>query len=127
MKHVLLHPLFILFVTMSSLTATASEDGWFGFGLRTELDGFFWKPRLVSASIAVVAPGSPAANARLTVGDTVIEFEGIPVSGAKGDELKKLKAILDKPTAVDDTRRLKLKRANGEIYSVTLTATARPD
>lgn len=77
--------LVALFIASQASIAGASEKGWFGVGFRTELSGFFWNPTLESVSLAVVAPGSPAATQRLAVGDPVLEIEGVPVSGQRED------------------------------------------
>jgi C-terminal processing protease CtpA/Prc len=55
------------------------------------------------------------------VGDEVLQVEGTDVPGSKA---LKLKALMQKE--VGQTLRMKLKRPNGESYSVTLTAAKSP-
>lgn len=117
----------VLLIASQASLAGASEKAWFGVGFRTEFGGFIWKPTLESVSLAVVAPGSPAASQHLAVGDAVLEIQGIPVSGAKGEQLDKLKAILDKPKVVGDVWQLKLSRGGGVARTVVLTAVPRPE
>jgi C-terminal processing protease CtpA/Prc len=105
----------------------AADRGFFGFGLRTDFDGSFWSPVLASASISLVAPDSPTAKSGITLGDTLIEIEGLLIPGAKDEHLKKIKAILEKDARVGDQLHLKLRRNTGQEYSVTLTAEPRKE
>jgi len=107
------------------VTAAVAADGFFGFALRTDFGGSFWNPILSVATISVVAPGSATAKNGVAVGDALLELEGIPVPGAKDEPLKKLKAILKKEAQVGDRLHMKLRRANGEVYSVVLVAEPR--
>lgn len=105
--------------------ASAAEKGFFGFALRTEFGGSFWSPVLTNASIAQVVPGSATAKSGIAVGDVLLEYEGLAIPGAKGDDLKRLKAALDRSAVVGDQLRMKLRRGNGKEYSVVLTAEPR--
>lgn len=113
-----------LLISFASL-AGAAEKGFFGYALRTEFDGSWFNPVLATAYIGEVVPGTPTAKAGIAVRDVLLEFEGLKVPGAKGDGLKKLKAALEKPAVVGDQRHMRLRRANGEEYSVVLTAESR--
>jgi S1-C subfamily serine protease len=116
----------LIFTTLLCVNAAlADEKGFFGFALRTDFDGSFWNPILSVGSISVVAPESAAAKGGVTVGDVLLELEGIPVPGAKGDDLKKLKEALKKDASIGDQLRMKLRRPGGEVYSVTLVAEPR--
>jgi S1-C subfamily serine protease len=122
-----LRNLLIATTMFCASVATADDRGFFGFALRTEFDGSFWSPVLSVASIAQVVPNSPTAKSGLAVGDVLLELEGIVVPGAKGDELKKLKAVLNKDDRIGDQLHMKLRRANGEIYSAVLVAEPRKE
>lgn len=118
----------LLIAALSAATIVAAADkGFFGFALRTDFDGSFWKPVLSVASISVVAPNSSTARNGVAVGDILLELEGIPVPGAKGEQLDKLKAALKKDPRVGDQLRMTLRRANGEVYSAVLVAEPRKD
>ena len=123
----MLRTLLLATTILSAGTAVAADRGFFGFALRTDFDGSFWNPVLAAAAIDKVVIGSPAARGGLLAGDLLLEFEGIAVPGAAGEELKKLKAILDKDTQAGDQRHMKLRRASGDIYSATLVAEPRKE
>lgn len=106
----------------SSVAAWASDPGFFGFALRTEFDGSFWNPILAVATIGEVAPNSATSKSGVAVNDVLLELEGIPVPGAKDEPLKKLKAVLKKGAHVGDQLHMKLRRTNGEVYSIVLVA-----
>ena len=112
-----------LAVTLATaLSASATERGWFGFGLTVETEGMLWNPTLVSMVISDVASGSPAATAGLAKGDRVVELEGQAIAGSKAKELQvrlESKVPGDKLVAV-------LKHASGEQYSATLIAAKKP-
>ena len=100
-------------------TAAADETrGTFGFAARVDADGFL-NPTLKSVVIQSVQPGLPAALAGVVAGDGILEVNGTKVPGAKAsamaDRMKK------KP---GETLVLKLVRAGGETYVVSLTAIA---
>ncbi|MFN2475823.1 MAG: PDZ domain-containing protein [Chthoniobacterales bacterium] len=110
------------FLTLAILTGAqaAPEKGYFGFKLGAETTGFPLNPTVKRVVIKSVVPDSPAAG-HLEVGDEIIEAEGHAVPGAKALQLK---PIMQKSPG--ETVHLKLKRANGESYSVNLTAVKRP-
>lgn len=111
--------LLALFFSLSS-AVWAGERGYFGFALSIDGDGKFWNPTLRSVKIDTVSPTSPAALAGLVSGDEIIEVAGKPVPGAKGKELK---AHVEKD--IGQSLQLKLRRANGELATVTLVAVAK--
>ncbi len=100
--------------------AAAPEKGYFGFKLSVSTAGFMFNPTVKRVTIGSIVPDSPAAG-RIAVGDEIIEAEGHAVPGAKALELK---PIMQKSPG--ETVHLKLKRANGESYSVEITAVKRP-
>jgi predicted metalloprotease with PDZ domain len=115
-----------IFVSLSlalGLAPVAAEEerGFLGFSVQVDGEGFFLNPTLRSATIASVSASSPAARAGIAPKDRIVEVEGHAVAGAKGNDLEPL---LKK--APGQSLRLKLKRANGEEYEVTLVAVARP-
>jgi C-terminal processing protease CtpA/Prc len=103
-------------VTFSNADAPA---GTFGFVAAIDADGIF-DPVLKTVTIQKVEPGLPAASAGIAVGDTIIEVEGKQVAGAKAKELEPLMR-----KQVGEVLRLKLRRASGESYTVSMVAAAR--
>jgi C-terminal processing protease CtpA/Prc len=118
MKRFLLGLLLLAALTQQ---LSAGEKGWFGFGVAVELEGFILNPTLKAVKLDTVEPKSPAAEKGLAVGDEVLQVEGTDVPGSKA---LKLKALMQKE--IGQTLRMKLKRPNGESYSVTLTAAKSP-
>ena len=108
-----------LLALLSSL-AFAAERGYFGFSVTVDADGIF-NPTLRSIKIDQVSPGSPAAKAGLAAGDSILEVQGLVVSGAKGDELK---AAMQK--SAGEMLRLKIRHANADPVEVSMTATTKP-
>jgi C-terminal processing protease CtpA/Prc len=102
------------------LSATRAEEprGTFGFAAKVDADGTL-NPTLKSVFVHSVQPGMPAALAGIVAGDSIIEVEGAKVAGAKAsamaDRMKKRPG---------EALALKLLRANGDRYVVTLTAVA---
>jgi serine protease Do len=76
---------------------------------------------LKSVLVQSVTPGLPAAVAGVAAGDSVLEVDGKPVSGALAADMAKLMKKSPGETLV-----LKLGRANREVYTVRLTAVVRP-
>ena len=105
----------------SPLASHAAEKGWFGFfSLSIDADGIL-DPKLRSIKIEKIFLGSPAAKAGLSVGDMIVEIEGIAVDGAKADALK---AAMQK--SVGETLRLKVKRGADASQEVSLIAGSKP-
>ncbi|MEY2519526.1 MAG: hypothetical protein QOF24_1285 [Verrucomicrobiota bacterium] len=115
MKKLLLVVLALTWIFTSNLMA--AEKGWFGFGLKVEGSGFL-SLTVHSVTVESIAPHSPASEQSIAVGDQIIQVEETTIPGRRAWELKPL---LQKQ--VGDIIHLRLKRPNGETYSVTLTAT----
>lgn len=113
--------LFVLLLSAWTQHVHAGEKGWFGFGVTVKVEGFFLNPNLTSVTVDVVQPRSPAAEKAIAVGDEVLQLEGTDVPGAKA---LKLRSMMQKE--VGQTLHLKLKRPNGETYSVALVAAKSP-
>jgi C-terminal processing protease CtpA/Prc len=118
-------PSWLWLLMLLPVVAAAAEKGWFGVGFSMEVAGSFWNPVLSSVSVSQVAPGSPAEKARIAVADLVLEIEGIPVAGAKGEQLKKLRAVVERASVPGDELHMQLRRVNGATYSVVLVAAPR--
>jgi C-terminal processing protease CtpA/Prc len=115
--------LAILALAGFSLAVQADTPrGVFGIGLNVDGEGFFLNPTLKSITITEVRKGMPAEAAGIAVGDQIVEVEGKTVAGAKA---KDLQPYLRR--APGDVTHMRLKRANGEAYSVTMTAVAAKD
>lgn len=99
-----------------------SAKGWFGFLIAIESEGWALNPAVRSATVREVVAGSPAAAHPIAAGDQIVEIDGQAVTGRKARELQPL---VEK--AVGEQLDLKLKRPNGEIFSVKLVAVARPE
>ena len=119
MKKLLLAALLI--TAMAAGSEAAEEKGWFGFKLAVETSGFALNPTVKVAKVKSVTPESPAAAQQISVGDEIIEAEGLPVPGGRA---LKLRPIMKKSPG--ETIHLRLKRANGETYSARVTAIKRP-
>lgn len=110
----------VIRLALSGGAAAAPEKGYFGFKLAVSTSGFMFNPTVKRVTIGSIVPNSPA-DGRIAVGDEIIEAEGHAVPGAKALELK---PIMQKSPG--ETVHLKLKRNNGESYSVEITAVKRP-
>jgi C-terminal processing protease CtpA/Prc len=110
----------LLSLTIASGATAAPEKGYFGFKIEAETSGFMLNPTVKRVAIKSVIPDSPAAG-RIAVGDEIIEAEGHAVPGGKALQLK---PMLQKSPG--ETVHLKMKRPNGESYSVEITAVKRP-
>lgn len=92
--------------------------GTFGFLAKIDADGIF-NPTLKSVFVQSVQPSMPAAIAGVVAGDRIVEVEGIEIAGASASTMAE--RMKKKP---GDTLMLRLLRANGDTYHVTLTAVA---
>ena len=110
-----------LLLHLSLATANAADKAWYGFRLKVDTAGFVLNPTVRSAVIQKVAPDSPATANKIEVGDEIIEAEGKKVPGGRALQLK---PFLSKKAG--DTLRLRLKRPDGEIYSVIVTGIKKP-
>jgi C-terminal processing protease CtpA/Prc len=93
-----------------------AEHGWFGMRVKVDGTGFFLNP-----TIQEVVPDSPAAQEYLAAGDQIIEIEGRVVAGKKAKELEPL---MEK--AVGEALHLRIKRADGKLFSAVLIAAPQP-
>jgi S1-C subfamily serine protease len=107
------------FLVLAFGAAAADETrGTFGFAAKVDADGFL-NPTLKSVLIHSVQPGFPAALAGVTAGDSIVEVDGIKVVGANASVMAN--RMKKKP---GEALILRLARAGGETYVVTLTAIA---
>jgi C-terminal processing protease CtpA/Prc len=107
---------------MLPLPASAENNSaWFGLDAKVNTKGISFNPTIRSVNIIKVYPSSPAANAGLAVGDSVVVIQGIVVEGAKANDLK---AVMKK--VVGEEIRMKIKRGTAEPYEVKMTAVKRP-
>jgi C-terminal processing protease CtpA/Prc len=104
-----------------SLTQAAPQEGWFGLNADAKTEGFVLNPTMVSIKILQVEANSPAAKAGVAAGDELIDVNGTAI---KGQKAKDLGPQMEK--AVGEKIDLKFKRADGNVYSVTLVAVTPP-
>lgn len=116
----------VLAIVLSVFPHSAWSDhkAWYGIAFNLQITGL-WDQTLESATLSEVAADSPAESVKLMVGDTVLELNGVPVPGATGENLKKLKKWLE-TKKVGDALHLTLSRGTGEPFSVVLKAAPRP-
>jgi C-terminal processing protease CtpA/Prc len=107
-------------ILLLPLALHAAEKGWFGFALNIDSEGIL-SPTLRSIKIEKIFPASPAAKAGLSVGDSIVEIQGITVEGAKANALK---VAMQK--SVGETLRFKFKRGTGAPQDVSLVAERKP-
>jgi C-terminal processing protease CtpA/Prc len=103
-------------------SASAAEKAWYGFHIKPETAGFPLNPVVTSVVIDKIKPNSPAAAQKMQVGDEIIEADGKPVPGTRA---LKLVALLSKQPG--EVLRLRLKRADGDDYSVSVRGIKKPD
>jgi C-terminal processing protease CtpA/Prc len=115
--------LLLVFILVAASTGgvSAAEKGWFGFGVSIKGEGFLLNPILRFVKIDTVEARSPAAEKGIAIGDEIIQLENTEVPGHRALELKSLMQ-----RSVGESLHLKLKRPNGETYSVTLVAAKKP-
>ena len=112
---------FVLWLIVSSCLAGES-GGWFGFTINVDASIFSLNPVLRSATVAKVVAGSPAARGGVIVGDQIIQVEGVAIVGRRAKEIKPLMQ-----KAAGETLHLQMKHLNGNIYSTSLVAQAKPE
>jgi S1-C subfamily serine protease len=112
-------------LSLTHALARPAPEGWFGI---EAIEAFPKKgsfsplnPVLESVKLLKITPGSPAAQKGLAVGDRVIEIDGVVISGRKVKELQPLTK-----KSVGQSMRLRLKKTNGQSYTVVLVGVARP-
>ena len=108
--------LAVVAVAVSDFVLAEESKGSFGFAVKVDADGFF-NPTLKTVLIQSVQQGMPAALAGISFGDSILEVEGAKVAGAKASAMAQ--RMKKKP---GESVVLKLARANGETYVVTLVA-----
>lgn len=116
LKRSLLFPLACLLLLLP-LTSQAAVNNGLGFRAHVEADGTF-RPRLVRVTVTSVRRGSPAAAAGLTVGDQIIEANGVTILGAP--VLRTSKLISE--TAPGEFLLLTVKRGPGIVINIPLVA-----
>ena len=104
---------------ITGLAFAEEAKGTFGFVATIDADGVF-SPTLKTVHIQSVQLGMPAALAGIVAGDSILEVEGAKVAGAKASAMAK--RMKKKP---GESVLLKLLRASGETYVVTLVASTR--
>jgi len=112
-----LRRLFLITALIPTL-AFAGDKGWTGLTVRTNVS---WMLSVKTAVVAEVQKDSPAEKANIAVGDSITSIEGCDIPGCG---VNKAKGLIGK--SVGETVHLKLKRQNGEEYSVALVMAARP-
>jgi S1-C subfamily serine protease len=115
--------LLIIFVFLLGLAATAgaTERAWYGFHIKPQLVGFPLNPVVKSVVIDKVKANSPATAHNIAIGDEIIEAEGKTVPGARALQLL---WIANKQPG--EWLHMRLKRTNGQTYSVTVQGTKKP-
>jgi C-terminal processing protease CtpA/Prc len=109
--------LFALPLLSLAACAWAAEQGYFGFSVAVDGEGFFLNPTLKSIKIEKVVPNSPAAKAGVAPGDVLLEIEGHQVAGTKADVLKPFMQ-----REAGQSTRLVVKKTTGEVVSLVLVA-----
>jgi S1-C subfamily serine protease len=104
-----------------SANASAAEKAWYGFHIDPKTEGFPLNPVVRSVVIDKIKTGSPADAQKMRVGDEIIEAEGRVVPGTRALQLI---ALLNKKPG--ERLRLRLRRPNGEVYSVLLVGIRKP-
>lgn len=112
----------IVLLAAALLAASASSaeapEPFFGYSIQVDVD---YTLDLESAVITAVVPGSPAAKAGIRQGDSITEIESCAVPGCGAYKAKRL---MDK--AIGEPLHLKLKHADGTVFSATLVGIAPP-
>jgi S1-C subfamily serine protease len=108
----------IVVALLFASAAAAQTEGYLGFSQQVSVG---WRFNVESAVVNYVAPNSPAHNAGIAIGDSITDIEGCAVPGCGA---YKARSLMEKK--VGENLNLKLKRPNGEEYTVTLKATQRP-
>jgi S1-C subfamily serine protease len=110
----------LVMLCLLATVAWGADRGYFGLSIAVDADGSFLNPALKSVTVENVTPNSPAAKAGLVAGDRIVEIEGHPVAGTKADVVK---PYLER--MVGQTTQMVVKKAHGEIVSVTLVAVSK--
>src|SRR5215831_16839896 len=122
MKHRKLAVTLVFALCLIGWSGLAGEGGgWFGFVINVDTSMFSLNPVLHSATVTKVVAGSPAAKGGVTVGDQIIQVEGVAIAGRRAKEIKPLMQ-----KAPGETLHLQMKHPNGSIYSASLIAETKP-
>lgn len=110
------HALAATALTAIAVAAHAGEQGYFGFAMSIDSEGFFLNPTINSVKIDKVVPKSPAESAGMAPGDLIVEIEGHPVSGTKADVLKPYMR-----RDAGQATRFVIKKPDGTLRAMTMT------
>ena len=113
------HALAVIAAALIEFARAEEPKGTFGFVAKVDADGYF-NPTLKTVHIQSVQQGMPAALAGIAAGDSILEVEGAKVAGARAAAMAE--RMRKKP---GESVVLRLARANGETYVVTLVAVAQ--
>ncbi len=108
-------------LSTATLLAHAGDKGYLGIQIAVDGEGAFWNPTLKAVRIAKVVPGSPADQAGMAAGDSIVEIEGKPVVGAKANDLQPYMQ-----RDVGQQVKLVVRKSNGEVKPVSLIAGPKP-
>jgi membrane-associated protease RseP (regulator of RpoE activity) len=105
-----------------ALSAFAGGKGYIGISIAVEGEGVFWNPTLKSVKVAKVSAGSPAEQAGMAAGDSIIEVEGNQVAGAKANDLQSYMQ-----REVGQQLKFVVKKPSGEVKSIVVVAGPKPE
>jgi C-terminal processing protease CtpA/Prc len=113
-----------LFVGLALLgigtAAEAADKGWFGVVVNVDTGPGLLTPTVDAITVERVLPDSPGAKAGIAAGDSIVEIQGMAVSGGS---LEALQNALKK--SVGETLRLKI-RHGGADRVVSMVAVREP-
>ena len=110
-----------ILIAASLATASAADRAWYGFHIKPETAGFALNPIVKSVVIDKVKENSPASAQHIRVGDEIIEADGNIVPGNRAIRLI---FLLNKEPG--NMLHLRLKRADGEKYTVVVQGIKKP-
>ena len=106
--------LLVLFLALAS-TGRAAEQK-LGFAVDLKGEGFFLNPIVTTILVSEVTKGGLAEAAGMRVGDQIIQLEGEKVAGMRALGLRQYMKL-----DPGETRRLRLKHADGTEVDVRIT------
>lgn len=106
--------LLVLPFVAHRVTAQTPPAPSLGFSLDVQASGLL-RPTIKKATVKDVVVGSPAERAGIGRGDELLSIDGIPLSGAEASTVRPLLTF-----KAGTTRLLRLRRADGSVYAVTL-------
>jgi C-terminal processing protease CtpA/Prc len=107
---------------IGSSALAGGSGGWFGFTVKVDASIFSLNPVLRSAAVTKVVPGSPAAKGGVTAGDQILQVESVVIAGRRAKEIQPLMQ-----KAVGETIHLQMRHPDGNVYSASLVAQAKPE